>query len=611
MTDTCIVFCGNPNCGKTTLFNAYTGANLKTANWPGVTVDSFEGEIKRGEKKYKLADLPGTYSLSSYTIEERVSHRYILSEEAGVIINVADATNLGRSLYLTLQLTELKKPTVLALNMTDILKKRHITLNTERLSEILGIPVCTVSAKKREGLDRLIDTAIMLKEKGNSDLVSATALPEAEEAESIRKRYDFIEKILDEVLIDSGKNDTKTEKADKLLTHEILGLPIFLLIMSAVFLLTFTLGDFIKGFFEGWLESFTYAAKNLLLSVGTAEWAVSLVTDGIIAGVGGILTFLPNIFILFLLLAVLEDSGYMSRAAYVTDGFMGKLGLSGRAFIPMLLGFGCSVPAVMATRTLERRGDRLKTIFMIPFMSCSAKLPVYVMLSEMFFGKYAPIAAYSMYIAGFFIGNLALFVFSKINGGEKENPLLIELPDYKIPDKRTVWIYVKEKIKDYLTKAGTTIFAASTVLWFLLDFGKGGFCGDISESYAAVVGKLLVPLMNPTGLGSWQIIVSLISGIAAKEVVVSSMSVIYGIGNISSAEGMSMLAEILKSTGFTALNAYSMMLFTLLYIPCIAAVATIKRESASWQYTALAMILQLALAWLVSVIFYQVGGMFF
>ncbi|MBO5059950.1 MAG: ferrous iron transport protein B [Clostridia bacterium] len=658
MSDISIAFTGNPNCGKTTLFNAYTGADLKVANWPGVTVEKVEGRIRLGDVRCRLVDLPGIYSLSSYTMEERVSREYILSGEAEVIINVTDASNLKRNLYLTLQLIELGKPMVLALNMMDILKKRNVVLDIDRLSGILGIPVVAVSAKMQTGLRQLMEKAVYEKThfsystgmkysaKIEEKITALTSMlrkkyPKMEnyrwhaikllehdgeicrkyapllggiaeescEAEIINEKYDFIEKILDIVLINTGKSSTFTDKADKIFTHNIWGIPIFLLIMSVVFFLTFTVGDFIKVFFEGWLESFSHAAEGLLRSLDAGEMITSLVVDGIIAGVGGILTFLPNIFILFLMLAFLEDSGYMSRAAYVMDTVMGRLGLSGRAFIPMLLGFGCSVPAIMASRTLEDKADRLKTIFMIPFMSCSAKLPVYVMLSQMFFSKYAALAAYSMYIIGFFTAILALLAVSRITGQKSLNGLLIELPEYKLPSLRTVSIYVKEKVKDYLAKAGTTIFAASVVLWFILNFGKNGLVNDISESFGAVAGRQLVPIMTPTGLGFWQIIVALIAGLAAKEVVVSSMSVLYGIGNISSQEGITFLAHTLNNSGFSALNAYSMMLFCLLYIPCIASIAAIKKETGSWIYTLSAIVMQLGLAWCVSTLFYQIGRM--
>ena len=694
MKDVNVAFIGNPNCGKTTLFNAYTGANLKVANWPGVTVEKVEGYTKFHGNKYKLVDLPGLYSLTSYTMEEKLSRQYILSDDVDVIIDVADASGLERNLYLALQLAELGKPIILALNMMDIVEERGMRIDTNRLAKMLGIPVVPVSARKRTGLEHLMQAVeyssvcpgsvaeqfryempdaetdaepeyseYSIKSVLNSghhhcamvysaeiedkiDLITAIlkhrcpgmanyrwhALKFLEQDEEIQKKYpidltgiidksyeteiisekyDFIQEIVDEVLINKDEKSAFTDKIDKVLTHEIWGVPIFLAIMAAVFFLTFTIGDRIKGFFENWLGSFSAASASLLDAMSVNAAVKSLVTDGIIAGVGGVLTFLPNIFILFLALAFLEDSGYMSRVAYVMDGIMGKLKLSGRAFIPMLLGFGCTVPAVMASRTLENRRDKLRTILVTPFMSCSARLPVYVMFSQIFFGKYAVAAAYSMYIIGFLTALLIAFATSRFGGKKEVNDLLIELPEYKTPNARTIAIYVWDKVKDYLAKAGTTIFLASIVLWFILNFGKHGLTHDMSESFGALIAKWLVPVMTPAGLGYWQIIVALISGIAAKEVVVSSMAVLYGIGNVSSAEGMSALGGILSRSGFGAVNAYSMMLFCLLYIPCIASIAAIRRETGSMRHTVLAIVLQLGLAWGVSALFYQIGRMIF
>lgn len=672
-----IAFVGNPNCGKTTLFNAYTGAKLKVANWPGVTVEKKEGTMSHHDHKYKLVDLPGTYSLTSYTMEEKLSRQYIMEDEVDVIIDVADASSLDRNLYLTLQLIELGKPVVLALNMMDIVEQRGMEIDLHRLPEMLGIPVIPVSARKRTGLDVLIHAVAhhkgkdldtvehhhgrgrhvhdhhheyvmvysdeiedkidilisMLKKKyptmqnyrwhaikmleADSEVMKRYPLnlegivDKNYESEIINQKYDFIEEIIKEVVVNKEQKSAMTDKADALLTHPIWGIPIFLGIMAVVFFLTFTVGDWLKGYFEVALEWITAAAHGFLVSVHAGDLLTSLITDGIISGVGGILTFLPNIFILFLALAFLEDSGYMSRVAYVMDGIMGRIGLSGRAFIPMLLGFGCSVPAIMATRTLENRSDKFKTILATPFMSCSARLPIYVLFSEIFFGDNAILAAYSMYLIGVVVAILVLLVMGRLRDAKEEpNTLLIELPEYKAPSARTIIIYVWEKIQDYLTRAGTTIFVASIILWFLLNFNFQGMVSDISQGFAASIGKVLVPALSTAGLGYWQIAVALISGIAAKEVVVSSMSVLYGISNISSAAGQAALSGMLASSGFTAVNAYSMMLFCLLYVPCIATVATIRRETNSLKWTLGSIALQLGVAWTVSTLFYQIARLF-
>lgn len=670
-----VAFIGNPNCGKTTLFNAYTGAKLKVANWPGVTVEKKEGEFEFQGVHLNLVDLPGIYSLTSYTMEEKLSREYILGNDVDVIIDVIDASALERNLYLALQLIELGKPVVLALNMMDIVEERGMEIDMHRLPEMLGVPAIPVCARKRQGLDILmhavihhsdssikdhiehhhkwgshvhphheeyamvysdgiedkIDIIISLLKKNYPNLTNyrwyaikllehdeqitskyQVELPkecqENMESQIIDEKYAFIEEVIEEVLVNKNTKSQKTDKIDSVLTHPFWGIPIFLLIMAAVFFFTFTIGDFLKGYFEIALDAISNWVTLLLEKIHVGAVVTSLVTDGIIAGVGGVLTFLPNIFILFLALAFLEDSGYMSRVAYVMDGIMSKIGLSGRAFIPMLLGFGCTVPAVLASRALENKKDRIKTILGTPFMSCSARLPIYVLFSEMFFENNAMLAAYSMYVIGLVVGILVI-KFMGLGKKNTKNTLLIELPEYKSPNARTISIYVWEKIKDYLTKAGTTIFIASIVLWALLNFGPHGMVSSIEESFAATIGKWIAPVLKPAGLGQWQIAVALISGIAAKEVVVSSMGVLYNIGNVLSESGMASLAAILGSTGFTAINAYSMMLFCLLYTPCMATIATIKKETGSLKLTWASILLQLGIAWIVSTLFFQIASL--
>lgn len=673
-------FIGNPNCGKTTLFNAFTGANLKVANWPGVTVEKKEGYTTYEGEQFKLVDLPGIYSLTSYTMEEKVSRECIMSDEIDVIVDVVDASCLERNLYLTLQLIELGKPVILALNMMDIVEERGMEIDLHRLPEMLGIPAIPVSARKKSGLsvlmhavshhadhaiqnplihhhhdkqsrhehnhhteyamvysdaledkiDVIMDAlacsyptlenprwhAIKLLEKDES-VTAAFPLPDLEkiidrsyEQEIINQKYDFIEEIIQEILVNKSEKEAFTEKLDHFLTHRIWGLPLFLGIMALVFLLTFTVGDWLKGYFEIFLESFSAAVTSGLTSLHVGDMMISLVVDGIISGVGGILTFLPNIFILFLALAFLEDSGYMARVAFVMDDIMGHLGLSGRAFIPLLLGFGCSVPAVMASRALEHRKDRLKTILITPFMSCSARLPIYVLFSQMFFPKHAMLVSYSMYLLGIIVAITTAFVLSKLDGSKAEHALLIELPEYKSPNARTIAIYVWEKVKDYLTKAGTVIFVASVILWGLLNFGPSGYVTDISNSFGSIIGKAAVPLFAPVGLGYWQIVVALIAGIAAKEVVVSSCSVLFGVQNITTTDGMSTMVATLGALGFGAANAYALTVFCLLYIPCTATIATINREVESKKLTALIIFFQFAVAWVMSFLVYHIGLLF-
>ena len=671
-------FIGNPNCGKTTLFNAYTGANLKVANWPGVTVEKKEGKTIYKGQEFKLIDLPGIYSLTSYTMEEKVSRECIMSDDVDVIVDVVDASSLERNLYLTLQLIELGKPVVLALNMMDIVEERGMELDLHRLPEMLGIPAIPVSAAKKTGLEILMHAVAHHKDyvrqspfihhhsqksehKHNhhgeyavvyedyiedkiDQIIAKTQelYPEIEntrwyalkvlsedkevldkypmnlpevvdrsyEKDIINQKYDFIEEVIEETLVNKSEKERITDKLDKVLTNKWLGLPIFLVIMALVFFLTFTVGDWLKGFFETGLEVFSESVSSVLESWNVNIMLQSLIVDGVISGVGGILTFLPNIFILFLALAFLEDSGYMARVAYVMDDIMSRLGLSGKAFLPMLLGFGCSVPAVMASRALENPKDRLKTILVTPFMSCSAKLPIYVLFSGLFFGKYAMLACYSMYIIGIVVAIVTVFIISKLDGSKASHCLLIELPEYKAPNARTIGIYVWEKVKDYLTKAGTVIFIASIILWIILNFGTSGFVTDVAESFGASIGRVVAPLFVPIGLGYWQIVVALISGIAAKEIVVASCGVLFGIQNITTGAGMVAFNELLGYMGFGLANAYSLMVFCLLYIPCMATIATINREVGKKRITLGILTFQLLVAWLVAFVAFHVVGLF-
>ena len=401
-----------------------------------------------------------------------------------------------------------------------------------------------------------------------------------------------------------------TERLDSVLTHRIWGIPVFLAIMAVVFFLTFAVGDWIKGYFEIGVGWFSDTVTQGLAAIHTNAILTSLIVDGLIGGVGTILTFLPNIFILFLALALLEDSGYMARVAYVMEGIMSKFGLSGRAFIPMILGFGCTVPALMASRALENKRDRYKVMLVTPFMSCSARLTIYILFAEMFFAEKAMIVAYSMYLIGILVAIAVTAILHLIDRKKSPNYLLIELPEYKAPSARTVFIYVWEKVKDYLTKAGTTIFIATLIIWVLLNFGPGGYAPDMSGSFGSYIGKWLVPIFAPIGLGFWQIIVALIAGISAKEVVVSSCAVLFGIINATSAAGMQSFAATLGTIGFGPLNAFCLMVFCLLYIPCAATLATVRKESGSWKWMFFTAAFQLAVAWLVTFAVYQIGRLF-
>ena len=644
---------GNPNCGKTTLFNALTGSKLKVANWPGVTVERMEGETSYEETEITLVDTPGIYSLTCYTIEEKVTRKCAMDDDIDAIINVVDASSLERNLYLTLQLLELGKPMVLALNMMDVVKERGMEIDMHRLPEMLGnIPVVPVSAARRTGLDILLHAVIHHCEEGMEDYIldyppeietkittleavmqenypkhssarwhAIKLLEDDEEVkqehpvsvvhvvdrsyekEMIQCKYSYIEKIMKEILFYKNKKAASTDKIDRLLTHPLWGVPVFLLIMCFVFFLTFTVGDALKGVFETGLDLLSGGAAAALKGMGVAGWLESLMVEGIIAGVGGILTFIPNIFILFLALAMLEDSGYMARAAFVMDRTLRHFGLSGKAFIPMLMGFGCTVPAVMGARTMENEKDRRMTILLVPFMSCGARLPIYGLMTSAFFPDRAGLVVFCLYLLGPVMAIVSGLILKRSVFQGEPAPFLLELPPYRMPTLKNIWLHVWERVRDFLTRAGTIIAAMSVVVWFLQSFGADlRMVEDTSDSILALVGGLLAPVFAPMGFGVWQAAVALLTGLIAKEAVVSSMSLFYGFSLTDyAAAGAAMAAT------FSPAAAVAFLVFCALYTPCVAAIATIRREMNSLSWTALALVWQLGTAWLASFAVYQLA----
>ena len=612
---------GNQNCGKTTLFNQLTGSNQHVGNFPGVTVDRKDGQI-RGQENTLVTDLPGIYSMSPYSSEEVVTRNFLLEEHPKGIINIVDATNIERNLYLTMQLMELDIPMVLALNMMDEVRENGGSILVNQMEALLGIPVVPLSAAKNEGIEELISHAVHVakyqerpgrvdfcdsEEDGGAvhrclhaimhfieDHAKEAEIPvrfaasklaegdvlirdslkldenEKETLEHIicqmeaergldraaaiaHMRFDFIEKVCDETVIrpKESKEHIRSQKIDRILTGKYTALPCFAGIMALVFFLTFSvIGSGLSDLLDAGITALGSWVDAHMTAWNVNDVIHSLVMDGIFNGVGSVLSFLPIIVTLFFFLSLLEDSGYMARVAYVMEGIMSKLGLSGRAFIPMILGFGCTVPAIMASRSLENRRDRFKVMLITPFMSCSARLPIYILFAEMFFQERAMLVAYSMYLIGLVVAILVAAIIHLIDRRKSENYLLIELPEYKAPSARTVAIYVWEKVKDYLTKAGTTIFVASILMWVILNFGPHGYTTEMADSFGAILGHWLVPIFAPIGLGFWQIAVALIAGISAKEVVVSSCAVLFGIPNINSGAGMDTLVGILGAAGF-------------------------------------------------------------
>ena len=674
-----IALAGNPNSGKTTLFNALTGSRHSVGNWPGVTVERKEGKVRYKEAEITGVDLPGTYSLSPYSIEEIVARNYIVEGNPDVVVNIVDASNLERNLYLTTQIIELGKPMVIALNMMDVAEKRGIKVDTNKLSKELGVPVVAIVATKNEGIKELLDTVVKVKNKeidaipnqidygpkaeaeiartmeelknnpkvDNTNL-RWTALKVLEEDESILKKleikpspdydedmdlsgdidleddmesliadkkYGYISKVVNKsVKRPKEKLLTTSDKIDKVVTNKWLGLPIFGLIMYAVFSLTFGIGDIFIGFIEDGFENIAEALKGLLASAGAAEWLQSLLGDGIIAGVGGVLTFLPGIIILFIAISLLEDTGYMARVAFIMDRAMRKIGLSGKAFVPLLMGFGCTVPAVMGTRTLEDENDRLATILVSPFMSCGAKLPVYILFAGVFFKGNEANVVFSLYFLGVIVAILSALLFKKTIFKSKATPFVMELPPYRFPTFKTTGLSVWERVKGYILRAGTIIFAASIVIWFITGFNFTGAV-ELQDSFGASIGRAIAPIFKPLGFGNWQTTLSLITGLLAKEVVISTMAIIYGLGEVigeAAIEGeVSGFSATLRSVGFTNISAYAFMVFTLLYTPCVAAIGVIKRETNSWKWTGFFLAYQLIVAWGGAFIVYQVGTLLF
>lgn len=647
-----VALVGNPNSGKTTLFNAYTGAKHKVGNWAGVTVEKKEGTIKFEKDKLTLVDLPGIYSTSPYSIEEVLTREYILKNDIDVVVNIVDASNLERNLFLTLQLIELGKPIVIALNMIDIVENRGQKINTYRLSCELNIPVIPISAIKRIGLNRLLEVvintakskknytpiriyygkkienkisiitdSILDKYTFNDDIKRWISIKILEKDSEILKKYnlsnwtlknyseeigkikyDYITSFIDDIIQFNNYKENLSDKIDKILISNTFGIPLFLLTMILVFLFTFNVGTYLSNIFSGFLVDFSMFMQQFLESLEASEGQIALIVEGIIGGVGGILIFLPNIACLFFAISILEDSGYMARVALLMNKLMSRIGLNGKAFIPMILGFGCSIPAIMATRTLENEKDRFITIMIIPFMSCSAKMPIYVVLSGIFFQGNEVLIATSLYFLGVLIAVLMALIFNTTLKKEK-TPLIMELPQYKLPSIKSSSIYAWEKIKQYIIKAGSIIFLASILLWIILRFNTSGYV-DITKSIGADIGRFIAPAFKPLGFDAWEAALSLLAGIMGKEIVVSSMAVIFGV-----TEGG--FGPALFALGFNSVSAYAFMAFCLLYTPCVATIGIIKKETGSWKWTFFSFIYQLLVAWYVGFIIYQIGSRIF
>lgn len=660
---------GNQNCGKTTLFNALTGSNQHVGNFPGVTVDQKSGVIK-DTKDCTVVDLPGIYSIRPYTSEEIVTRDFILKSNPDGIINIVDATNIERNLYLTLQLLELKKPMVIALNMMDEIRGNGGSVNIKKMSEIMGVPIVPISAAKNEGISELVDRAVKTVRSGTvpakldfcpegpvhrcihsvSHVIedhaarngiaarfAATKLIESDEpmrealgldeneyeliehsvlemehesgldrnAAIASMRYDFIESVCSKTVKKphESKESIRSMKIDRIVTNKYLAIPIFLAVMFLIFWLTFSVvGQGLSNLLSMGIDALSAVVDKGLTAYGINAVVHSLIIDGIFSGIGSVLSFLPLIVVLFFFLSILEDTGYMARVAFVMDKLMRKIGLSGKSFVPMIIGFGCTVPAVMATRTLSSERDKKMTIMLTPYMSCSAKIPIYAVFSAAFFPKYAAFVMMGLYLGGILLGILIALILKKTAFRGNPVPFVMELPNYRFPSAKSVGLLLWEKTKDFITRAFTVILLATLIIWFLRTFDtRLNPVTDSSKSLLAIIGKFISPIFVPLGFSDWRVSTALISGFTAKEAVVSTLSVLMG-------TKASALGGVL-GTMFTPLSALSFLAFTLLYTPCVAAVSTIHREMGSRAKTLGIVFSQCAVAWIVGMLVFQLGSL--
>lgn len=580
---------GNPNVGKTSLFNALTGMNQYVGNWSGVTVQKKEGLIT---PNIKLVDLPGIYALDTFSNEEKVSKEFLESDQCDVILNIVDTSKLERNLYLTLQLKKFNKPLVLLLNMIDVADKKGMKIDIDLLSEKLKIKIIPIVASR--GTD--IDKVTRFLEKG--DFLTNSIENDYQEQDE-KESYGYISSLLKECITYDIKEDNNiTDKIDRIVLNKYLAYPIFLGIMYLIFKFTFSyVGAPLQELLSALLDNYTIPFFEGILA-NSSPWFKSLIIEGILSGVGSVVVFLPIIITLFLGISFLEDSGYMARSAFIMDKLMRKMGLSGKAFIPMIVGFGCSVPAIMSTRTLESEKDRKMTALLVPLMSCNARLPVYGLFASLFFKGNETLVVFSLYLLGIFISFIIGIIFKNTIFKKEEDPFIIELPEYKLPEFKNLLMHTLEKGKSFLKKAGTIIFAASVTIWFLSNLGPSGFT-QIDNSFLALFGKLLAPIFYPLGFSSWQNAVALITGFVAKEVIVGTLAVIYG----------SSLDTVLPQY-FNSLSAYAFLVFVLLYTPCVSVVATMKKEYGN-KTAVFSVVYQFLLAYFVSFIVFNVGRIIF
>ena len=678
-----IALAGNPNCGKTTLFNEITGSKQHVGNWPGVTVEKKEGKYKK-DKGMTIVDLPGIYSLSPYSAEEIVARNYIVEEKPDVLINIIDGTNIERNMYLTLQILETGIPTVVALNMMDEVESSGTKIDIDKISKALGVKVIPIVARNGKNIDLLMNEVKKVSKEKNKELniyskdvedFLADILSQISENDNLNQRvnprwrsiklleedpieseklssdmknkidpivskaneklngdaegeiadqrYKFISNVVSksvqkQVKKDGTRVETTSDKIDKVLTNRIIAIPAFLAIMYGLFKITFGEGPLGLGVWlqtivgDFWDGPLTETILTSLQNMGASEWALSLVGDGILAGLGGVVSFLPQILVLFLLMSILEDSGYMARVAFVMDKLFRRFGLSGKSFIPLLMGFGCSVPALMASRTLENEKDRKITMMITPFMSCGAKLPIYLMFAAtLFANNNQTLIIYSIYMLGLVVAVISALILSKfVIKGEASN-FIMELPQYRIPTLKSVFINALEKVKGFAIKAGTIILGSTILIWFLSNFNLGGMC-EMEDSILATIGRSIQWIFAPLGFGNWKASVAVVTGWIAKENIVSTFGVLYGASDAIAEAAMVGSAAIPGvAAAFTKASAFAYMAFNLLCMPCFAAVGAIKKEMGNWKDTLKTIGFQMLVAWIVAFIVYIICGFIF
>ena len=662
-----VALAGNPNSGKTTMFNELTGSRQHVGNWPGVTVEKKTGRASYQNYSLEVIDLPGTYSLGAYSEDEVVARDFLTTGDYDVVLNIINSSNLDRNLYFTVQLLEMGVDLIAVLNMADEAEKKGIKIDKEKIGQLLGTPVVETVASKGRGIDSLLAETVQHRDLSEAalkidygseveDLISevvsmlkefdftsqinqrwaavkliehdpeavkflerAVGVSKAQKINSliaerelkaeddfdniiIDKKYEFINKVISESVQRPAADqepENVSDKIDAIVTNKYLGIPIFMAVMWGIFKFTFTLGDPLIGYIEAFFEAAGGWLGGLLVGAGISPLITSFITDGIIGGVGSVLVFIPNIFLLFLAIGILEDSGYMSRAAYVMDKVMSKLGLHGKSFIPMIVGFGCNVPGVMATRTLDSKRDRIISILINPLMSCSARLPVYVVFAGALFPNHASTVVFSLYALGIVMAVIMAGIFNKILFKGERSHFVMELPPYRFPTLKGVFIHMWEKVGAFIKKAGTIIFAVVVLIWVLANLPLGVEYAS-AQSLIGQFGQLMAPIFEPLGFGNWQAASSLVFGILAKEVVVGTLGVVYAAG-----EGGLRAA---LTANFSPLAAYSFLTMVLLYTPCIATLGAIKSETQSWKWPIITASYLFVLAWLVSFVIYQ-GGM--